>query len=452
MSSEWSEELTIGDLLARDGGSIKTGPFGTTLKASEYSDEGVPLISVREIGHGSFHIDSKTPRVSDETLARLPEYILQKGDVVFARKGGIERCALVGPRQAGWFLGSDGIRLRPPVTCDARFIAYSLQTKTVKDWLVQNSTGSTMASLNQATIGRLPIALPKRHEQTRIADALEALDDRITLLRETNATLEAIAQALFKSWFVDFDPVRAKAEGRQPEGIDAATAALFPDSFEEAEQGLVPKGWRVSTLGAICESNGGVIQTGPFGSQLHASDYVAEGVPVVMPKDIFGRRVDATTAARIPPEDVERLSRHKLRCGDIVFSRRGDVEKHALIGDAESGWLCGTGCLLVRPGSRRDVSGYLSCSLDLPQTRQWLTQHAVGATMPNLNTGILSTVPVLLSSDEILTAFEQVASVLDERISENNAIAKTLTHLRDTLLPRLISGQLRLLNIEQLAD
>ena len=208
--SEWGNETTIGQLVADFGGSIKTGPFGTALKASEYVSEGVPLISVREIGHGSFHIDSKTPRVSPETTTRLSEYLLEAGDIVFARKGGIERCSLVRKAQAGWFLGSDGIRLRPPKNCDARFLAYSLQTQAVKDWLTQHSTGSTMASLNQATIARLPICIPAIDEQRKIAGCLEALDDRITLLRETNATLEAIAQALFKSWFVDFDPVRAK--------------------------------------------------------------------------------------------------------------------------------------------------------------------------------------------------------------------------------------------------
>jgi type I restriction enzyme S subunit len=237
--------LTVAALIADEGGSIKTGPFGTTLKASEYVTEGEPLISVREIGQGTFHVDAKTPRVSGETRMRLPEYVLAEGDIVFARKGGIERCALIKKEQAGWFLGSDGIRLRPPKSCDARFLAYSLQTKAIKDWLRQNSTGSTMASLNQSTIGRLPIALPRIEEQVKAADTLEALDDRIALLRETNATLEAIAQALFKSWFVDFDPVRARMEGRPPEGMDDATAALFPDSFEESELGLGAK--RVAT-------------------------------------------------------------------------------------------------------------------------------------------------------------------------------------------------------------
>ena len=248
MSFEWSKAQTISELLSQKGGSIKTGPFGTALKASEYVQIGVPLISVREIGHGVFHIDNKTPRVCEATLSRLPEYILQEGDIVFARKGGIERCALIRRQQAGWFLGSDGIRLRPPESCDARFIAYALQTKSVKDWLLQNSTGSTMASLNQATIGRLPLALPTINEQNKIADTLEVFDDRIALLRETNATLEAIAQALFKSWFVDFDPVHAKARGEPPQGMDDATAAQFPDSFEESELGMIPKGWKFTSL------------------------------------------------------------------------------------------------------------------------------------------------------------------------------------------------------------
>ena len=248
MSSDIRACLTISELISTHGGSIKTGPFGTALKASEYATHGVPLISVREIGHGEFHVDHKTPCIGPTTLKRLPEYVLQKGDIVFARKGGIERCALVREKEVGWFLGSDGIRLRPPSTCDARFLAYSLQTQATKDWLLQHSTGSTMASLNGATIGRLPIVLPSLTEQNLVADVLEAFDDRITLLRDTNATLEAIAQALFKSWFVDFDPVRAKMEGRTPEGMDEATAALFPDGFETSELGEVPRGWRVGQV------------------------------------------------------------------------------------------------------------------------------------------------------------------------------------------------------------
>jgi len=293
--------------------------------------------------------------------------------------------------------------------------------------------------------------VPPLAEQVAIAGVLTALDDRIALLRETNTTLEAIAQALFKSWFVDFDPVRAKQQGLAPAGMDEATAALFPDGFEESALGLVPKGWECIDLAELTKRFGGSIQTGPFGSQLHASDYVESGVPVVMPKDIVNRRASTESVARIGTADADRLSRHKLQAGDIVFSRRGDVERHALITEREVGWLCGTGCLLLRSGPQWKSAGFLSMLLDAPRARTWLVQHAVGATMPNLNTAILGSVPVVLPSPPVLSAFEELVSVTEKQRSRNASMAETLATLRDTLLPRLISGQLRLPEVEAIA-
>ena len=178
---------TIGSLIARDGGSIKTGPFGTVLKAAEYSRDGVPLISVGEIGYGFIQVHTSTPRAPAEVVARLPEYVLRSGDIVFARKGSIDRSAIVTREQDGWFLGSDGIRLRLPSSCEPRFIAYHFQNPRTRSWLEQHSTGSTMPSLNQGTIERVPVELPSRSEQKAIAAILGALDDKIELNRRTNA-------------------------------------------------------------------------------------------------------------------------------------------------------------------------------------------------------------------------------------------------------------------------
>ena len=328
-----------------------------------------------------------------------------------------------------------------------RFAYYLLQTLNLAGY----NSGSAQPSLNRNFIYSIRIQVPALWEQDEIADMLNGLDDRIALLRETNATLEAIAQALFKSWFVDFDPVRAKSQGLAPAGMDEATAALFPDTFEELASGLMPKGWECIDLAELTKRFGGSIQTGPFGSQLHASDYVESGVPVVMPKDIVSRRVSTESVARIGAADADRLSRHKLRAGDIVFSRRGDVERHALITEREVGWLCGTGCLLLRRGRQWQSPGFLSMLLDAPRARTWLVQHAVGATMPNLNTGILGSVPVVLPSPSVLSAFEELVSVTEEQRSRNASMAETLATLRDTLLPRLISGQLRLPEVEAFA-
>lgn len=321
-----------------------------------------------------------------------------------------------------------------------RFVYYLLQTIDLASY----NSGSAQASLNRNFLYSIRLDIPNRSTQDMIVEFLESLDHRITLLRATNATLEGIAQTLFKSWFVDFDPVRAKMEGRAPAGMDEATAALFPDGLEESKTGAVPRGWYVSTLAEQTSKHGGSIQTGPFGSQLHASDYSEHGTPVAMPKDLANRRINTSSVARVADEHVARLARHQLAKGDIVFSRRGDVERHALVMAPEVGWLCGTGCLLVRPGKNWQWPAYLSMLLDTSQVKLWLVQHAVGATMPNLNTGILGSIPLVAPPANILDEFENVAMALEMRRSENLATMETLACLRDTLLPRLISGQLRI--------
>ena len=332
---------------------------------------------------------------------------------------------------------------------DFRFLKYILLSE--HETLLRFASGTTHQTIYFPEAKAFHVCIPDIDEQRRIAGVLQTVDDRIALLRETNATLEAIAQALFKSWFVDFDPVHAKRQGLAPAGMDEATAALFPDSFEESAQGAVPTGWISTDLAALTRQFGGGIQTGPFGSQLHASDYVDIGVPVAMPKDIVNRRVSTSSIARVGAADANRLSRHKLQAGDIVFSRRGDVERHALITQREVGWLCGTGCLLLRPGHAWQAPSFLSLLLDTLEARTWLVQHAVGATMPNLNTGILGSVPLVLPPSKVLTAFESLVSLTEEQRSRHASMAETLATLRDTLLPRLISGRLRLPQAEALA-
>ena len=155
--------------------------------------------------------------------------------------------------------------------------------------------------------------------------------------------------------------------------------------------------WKKTTLGILCEESGGNIQTGPFGSQLHASDYVPVGIPSIMPQNIGDNRISVDGIARIKKEDAQRLSRYLVKPGDIIYSRRGDVERRALIRENEDGWLCGTGCLRVRFGEKVKIDSiFMSHYLGDPIIRSWIVQHAVGATMPNLNTSILSNVPVLL--------------------------------------------------------
>lgn len=207
--------------------------------------------------------------------------------------------------------------------------------------------------------------------------------------------------------------------------------------------GVLPGGWEETTLGDVCRRGGGKIQTGPFGSQLHASDYVPVGVPTVMPANIGDNRIVEDGIARVSESDAQRLARHRLQLGDIVYSRRGDVERRALVRQHEVGWLCGTGSLLVRTGNKFADPVYLSLWLGHPQVRAWITQHAVGATMANLNTEILSDVPVVVPPIAEQRAIAGVLGALDDKIESNRRIADAAGALARMEFVRLVDDGTR---------
>ena len=197
-----------------------------------------------------------------------------------------------------------------------------------------------------------------------------------------------------------------------------------------------PTTWERTTLGEICSRGGGGIQTGPFGSQLHASDYVPVGIPSIMPVNIGDNRIVPEGIARILESDAERLSKHRVKPGDVIYSRRGDVERRALIRNREDGWLCGTGCLKVRFGYGVINPAFASFFLGHPEIRAWIVRHAVGATMPNLNTAIMEAIPFLLPP---ITQQDRIADILgslDDKIELNRRMNETLEAMtRVTTLP-----------------
>ena len=264
-----------------------------------------------------------------------------------------------------------------------------------------------MPSINTKILSDIPIYFPDLVTQREAALTLAQLDDRITLLRETNATLEAIAQALFKSWFVDFDPVRAKMEGRAPEGMDEATAALFPDALEETELGPVPKGWRVVRLDSFIELT--------YGKALKAENRKAGQVPVYGSGGITGWHDQAL---------VEQAS--------IIVGRKGTV---------------GSLYWESRPFFPIDTVFYVKSQKPLIYCHLLLKTLGLDsmntdAAVPGLNRENVYRLLVTEPTRNVLTAFDNIASALRRSMDENERKAQTLNTLRDTLLPRLISGQL----------
>ena len=180
--------------------------------------------------------------------------------------------------------------------------------------------------------------------------------------------------------------------------------------------------WEIAKLGDISRN----IQTGPFGSQLHQSDYSESGIPVVMPKDLVGGKISEESIARVDKTHVERLCRHKIETGDILYSRRGDVGRCAYVTEKEVGWLCGTGCLRVTIDSEKADSRFVFFQLQHPDTVGWVEKHAVGATMLNLNTTILSSVPIRLPALESQKRIANVLSAYDDLIENNQKQIKLL--------------------------
>lgn len=180
--------------------------------------------------------------------------------------------------------------------------------------------------------------------------------------------------------------------------------------------------WESKTLGEISLS----IQTGPFGSQLHQSDYSDDGTPVVMPKDLMDGTISEESIARVSKEHVERLEKHKIQEGDILYSRRGDVGRCAFTSEREKGWLCGTGCLKVRIDKEKAEPKFVFYQLQKAETIGWVVNHAVGSTMLNLNTSILSAVPVDVPEIEIQRKIVSILAAYDELIENNQKQIKLL--------------------------
>ncbi|MAQ51233.1 MAG: hypothetical protein CMK97_09765 [Pseudomonas sp.] len=216
------------------------------------SDEGPWKLTAKDVVNGRINYGTARRTTVEAFRSKLTDKSRPRvGDVLLTKDGSIGRVAVVD--RDGVCINQSVALLRPKRNINPEFLKYLLMSPHYQRVMEGDSDGSTIKHIYITRVDKMQVAVPPLAEQSEILKVVGTIDDRITLLRETNASLEAIAQALFKSWFVDFDPVRAKAEGRQPEGMDATTAALFPDSFEESELGLVPRGWHMGTVSDLGE-------------------------------------------------------------------------------------------------------------------------------------------------------------------------------------------------------
>jgi len=286
---------------------------------------------------------------------------------------------------------------------DPRFIAYFLR-HLLKDY---QSDKAAVPGIDRNVLHELKVRAPDLAIQLRIVDLVSRYDDLVDNNRRRIKLLEDSVRLLFDEWFV--------------KGHKA--------------------GWPTSTLQQLCADEAG-IQTGPFGSQLHQSDYAEEGVPVVMPKDLATMKIDTQSIARIPEHLADELGRHRMQYGDIVFGRRGEIGRRAYIGRRQIGYFCGTGCLRLRPSAERVNPRFLFEALRAPAVAGDIASRAKGSTMANLSAGAMQTVTVPVPPRQLQDRFAAFVEDASEQVDTLDEQSRKLRTARDLLLPRLMSGEL----------
>lgn len=403
------------------------------------TDDGVSIIRVNNFRDTRIDV-SDVMKVSPEIAAKYERTRLKGGEVLLTVVGTVGQVAVAPPSVAGFNVARAIAVIHPLPHVSAEWIALCLRSPFSQHLLGSRANTTVQTTINLKDLRALPIPLPPENERVAITEMVGALDNRITLLRETNTTLEAIAQALFKSWFVDFDPVHAKMQGRTPEGMIEATAALFPDSFEESELGAVPKGWKWMPLNDAYEINPTrKLKKGDTAAYLDMAGVQTKGHSV---SGVVQREMGSGT---------------KFMNGDTLLARitpcleNGKTAFVDFLPTDQTGWGS-TEFVVLRPKA------------PLPQYHAYLLarhpafrEHAIRSMSgtsgrQRIQNDVLSQFPVAVPNEPIAKAFSELVLAVQESIREGHQQAATLSELRDTLLPRLISGQLHLSDVEALVE
>lgn len=424
LPSDWSYRQ-LGDLVDDKGICYGIVQPGT------HSSDGVPIIRVNNIRNG--RIDTTdVMRVESAIENKYQRSRLCGDEVLITLVGTLGEIAIVPSWLRGWNVArAVGVI---PVKSDpgSRWVSICLGSAFVQHCIRMWATTTVQATFNLRDVAKLPIPIPPRHTREAIAHILGTLDDKIELNRRMNATLEAMARALFQSWFVDFDPVRAKLDGRKPAGLDAATAALFPAHFKDPPLGHIPQGWEVCPLADKIELlSGGTPKTGE-------PDYWDGGIPWFSVKDA-PTETDVWvihTEKSVTKLGISNSAAQVLPEKTTIITARGTVGKLALTGTPMA---MNQSCYGVR-----GITGYGNyfTYYSLRAATAQLQQRTHGTVFDTITRQTFETLDCIFPPPKLTAAFDLAVEPLLEQIRANLHQSRTLATLRDTLLPKLLSGKL----------
>ncbi|TFD07541.1 restriction endonuclease subunit S [Cryobacterium sp. TMT1-66-1] len=411
----FAQETNLGEIIKATGGSVRTGPFGTALAASEYTPDGAPVISVGEVRVGSFRITEETRRVPTSVTRRMPEYLLKAGDIVFGRKGAVDRSALVRESEEGYFLGSDGIRLRLGTGIDAAYVAYWLQTARARGWLIRQSVGTTMLTLTQPVLESLPVRLPDIKMQGAVA----------RLLQEADQLIEAYERAISKKLAIKQGTMQELLVGR---------SRLPGFAGEWATR-------RVATFGTFLRGRG-----------IKRDDVRTSGIPCIRYGELYTTYADytATTVSFVEPSVA--ATALPIRSGDILFAGSGETKTEigtsmAFMGDVPT--VAG-GDIIVLRGSDYDPV-YMASLLNTPEFANQKAGGGQGDAVVHINWRVLAGLEVTVPP---LSEQYAIAKVLRDADSEIAALTNRLEATRaikQGMMQELLTGRGRLVPKELVA-
>ena len=397
---EW-KEYKLGEI-----SDIQTGPFGSQLHQKDYVPLGTPCIMPTNIGN-RLNIDTTNiAHVKGEDVIRLQRHCVKEGDIIYSRRGDIEKCAYILPVNEGWLCGTGCLRIRVKDNdVNSRFVAYQLSTCECKKWIVGNAVGSTMLNLNTSILKELPLRLPSKNEQDRLVNILKSLDDKIEVNRRINDNLEQQAQALFKSWFVDFEPFRD-----QP--------------FVESELGMIPQGWSVGNIYEYID----VIYGAPYKSTLFNDN--KDGLPLIRIRDLKTNAPQFYTPEVLPNTEY-------INAGDIVAGMDAEFIPYVWLG--EKGVLNQRCCKFK--GKNEAISNYYILFLIKPEL-EYVQSYKTGTTVSHLGKSDIDRFRFVTPPLEVIKSFSNIVDCMLKEVVKRSKESRRLAELRDTLLPRLMSGEL----------
>jgi len=385
---------------------------GYAFKSSDFTDSGIPVIKIKNIQSGVVTVGGSQCVPTSLITEKIKKFETKSGDVLIAMtgQGSVGRVGRVICKKEQRLMLNQrvGRFVADEKTLNLDYLYYVISSEPYEQFLFDRGAGSGQPNLSPENIMSVEIPFPDYKQQVEISTLLNSLDNRIALLRETNATLEAIAHALFKSWFVDFDPVHANA-GTQSPSLPPEIQALFPATFTDSPQGPIPEGWTIGKVEDLLEL--------AYGKALKATDRIVGEVPVYGSGGITGTHNQAL-----------------VNGPSIIVGRKGTVG--SLYWEDRSFFPIDT-VFYVKTNKPLSYCFYLLQTLGLQDMN---TDGAV----PGLNRNNVYRLPVVIPSNAVFNAFDETAAAIREKIFTNNQQTQTLATLRDTLLPRLISGQLRL--------